>query len=73
MPDATEPKSAKTGHATEEIARVRQLAKLAHELRCEISLGHITVRPMPAEPASEQARGLLAMLKAPVLAFFERL
>lgn len=59
--------------ATHELQRVRELAKLAHELRCEITAGPYTVRPVLEASPVEPWRALLANLKAPVLAFFDKL
>lgn len=59
--------------AGDDFAKVRQLAKMAHELRCEITVGYITVRPVVAESSGESVRGAFAVLRAPLLAFLEKL
>lgn len=57
----------------DELQRIRQLAKLAHELKCEITLGPYTVRPMVESQPGESLRTAIGFLKAPILSFFDKL
>jgi hypothetical protein len=58
--------------AQEELQRVRQLAALAHELRCEITAGPYTVRPIVEPSPGERVRAVCAALKGPIVSFFEK-
>jgi len=57
----------------DELQRIRQLAKLAHELKCEITLGPYTVRPIVETSPTGSLHAALASLKAPILSFFDKL